>query len=103
MKSHTYSSILTKLYRINLLHPVKLNLTNVLEIDKLLGNPLRTVPIIHVGGTNGKGTVCKKIASCLQCSNLNVGLYSSPHISSFRERITVNNELISENDIEVRC
>jgi dihydrofolate synthase/folylpolyglutamate synthase len=46
-------------------------------------------PIVHVGGTNGKGSVCFKLAQALQAAGLKTGLFVSPHISSYRERIVV--------------
>jgi dihydrofolate synthase/folylpolyglutamate synthase len=66
------------------------------EIATLLGNPERSFPAIHVTGTNGKGSVSLKIAKALQSSGLKVGLYTSPHLISFCERIQVNGILIPE-------
>eukprot|EP00468_Gymnochlora_sp_CCMP2014_P004576 CAMPEP_0167760440 /NCGR_PEP_ID=MMETSP0110_2-20121227/11590_1 /TAXON_ID=629695 /ORGANISM="Gymnochlora sp., Strain CCMP2014" /LENGTH=444 /DNA_ID=CAMNT_0007646957 /DNA_START=331 /DNA_END=1665 /DNA_ORIENTATION=- len=54
----------------------------------------------HVGGTNGKGSVCWKIAKSLESQGYRVGLFASPHISSFRERMSVNGSPISEDDVE---
>jgi dihydrofolate synthase/folylpolyglutamate synthase len=75
------------------------NLNSVLtlrEIAPLLGNPERAFPAIHVTGTNGKGSVSHKIARALQSSGLKVGLYTSPHLVSFCERIQINGVPISE-------
>lgn len=55
-----------------------------------VGHPLRTTPVLHVGGTNGKGSVARIWASILQASGLRVGLYTSPELISFRERILVD-------------
>ncbi len=55
---------------------------------------------IHVAGTNGKGSVCWKMSSALQKAGYKVGLFLSPHISSFRERVRINDELISEKDVK---
>ncbi len=54
---------------------------------------------VHVAGTNGKGSVCWKMSKALQKAGYRVGLFSSPHISTFRERIRINDELISEEDV----
>jgi dihydrofolate synthase/folylpolyglutamate synthase len=59
------------------------------EFDALLGHPHRNFPAIHVAGTNGKGSVCNMLASCLAGAGLRVGLYTSPHISDFRERMRI--------------
>ena len=56
-------------------------------------------PVIHVAGTNGKGTTCSILASILQEAGYNVGLYTSPHIREFNERIRINGVKISDADI----
>ena len=61
-----------------------------------LGNPQEVMPLVHVGGTNGKGSVCTLIASVLREAGWQVGLYTSPHLVSFRERIRVDGEPITE-------
>lgn len=61
--------------------------------DKL-GNPQLSFPTIHVAGTNGKGSVCAKIAHAYSCAGYRVGLYTSPHLISFEERIVVDGEPI---------
>jgi dihydrofolate synthase/folylpolyglutamate synthase len=63
-----------------------------------LGNPHQGLQIIHVAGTNGKGSVCKYISSILQKAGYRVGLYLSPHVQRFSERIIVNNQMISEEE-----
>jgi len=63
-----------------------------------LGNPHQGLRVIHVAGTNGKGSVCKYISSILQKAGYIVGLYLSPHVERFSERIVVNNQEISEED-----
>ena len=57
------------------------------------------IKTVHVGGTNGKGSVSFKVANCLQLAGLRTGLFVSPHISCFRERIQVDGALISEADV----
>lgn len=101
MSNLRYQSILSKLYQMNLLHPVKLDLTNMLQLNKLLRNPLQNIPIIHIAGTNGKGSVALKLSNCLTISGIKTGLFTSPHISSFRERIQVNNQPLTEDDVIV--
>ncbi len=73
-----------------------------------LGNPEKSLRCIHVAGTNGKGTVCSFLSSVLKESGYKTGLYTSPYIVDFRERIRVDGEMISESDLEtvtekVRC
>ncbi len=63
-----------------------------------LGNPAQGLRVIHVAGTNGKGSVCKYISSILQKAGYRVGLYLSPHVERFSERIVVNNQEISQED-----
>ena len=65
-----------------------------------LGNPEKSLRCIHVAGTNGKGTVCSFLASVLKEAGYKTGLYTSPYIIDFRERIRVDGEMISENDLE---
>nr|NGX26604.1 Folylpolyglutamate synthase [Chlamydiota bacterium] len=62
-------------------------------------NPQNAYPIIHVAGTNGKGQVAAKIAFALQNAGLKVGLFISPHLFDYRERITINGQKISEEKI----
>jgi len=98
--SARYISLLKELYRVNLSNPVKMGLQNTQRLNELLGDPLGKVPIIHVAGTNGKGSVCLKTADALRRCGLRTGLFVSPHISSFRERIQVNGMPISEEEVE---
>ena len=98
--SARYISLLKELYRVNLGNPVKMGLQNTQRLNELLGDPLGKVPIIHVAGTNGKGSVCLKTADALRRCGLRTGLFVSPHISSFRERIQVNGMPISEEEVE---
>ncbi len=66
---------------------------------ELLGHLHQTYPTVHVAGTNGKGSVSTKIAKTLELSGLRVGLFTSPHIEHFGERIQINGQMISEEDI----
>ena len=74
----------------------KEGLDNSHNLDNHLGNPHRKFRTIHVAGTNGKGSCSHTIASILQASGYKVGLYTSPHLIDFRERIRVNGEPASK-------
>lgn len=65
-----------------------------------LGNPERQLRFIHIAGTNGKGSTAACIASCLQAAGWRVGLYTSPYINRFNERMQVNGVPISDEDLE---
>ena len=67
----------------------KPGMANMEFADQLMGHPHRRYKIVHVAGTNGKGSVSNMLASCLAASGLKVGLYTSPHILDFRERIRI--------------
>ena len=64
-----------------------------------LKNPHHNFKTVHVGGTNGKGSTCHMIASVLQNSGYKVGLYTSPHLKDFRERIRINGNKISKKNV----
>src|SRR5690554_662651 len=72
------------------------DLTNTLLLTEYLGNPHKNVKTIHVAGTNGKGSTSNMLASVLQEAGYKVGLYTSPHLRDFRERIKINGEDITE-------
>lgn len=74
----------------------KANLDNTLTLDKHFGAPHQQFKTIHVGGTNGKGSVSHMLASILQEAGYKTGLYTSPHLKDFRERIKINGEMVSE-------
>lgn len=74
----------------------KANLDNTLALDEFFGYPHRQFKSIHVAGTNGKGSTSHMLASILQDAGLKVGLYTSPHLRDFRERIKVNGVEVSE-------
>lgn len=77
----------------------KKDLTNILVFAKHLNNPQNKFKTIHVAGTNGKGSTSHLIASILQESGLTVGLYTSPHLKDFTERIRINGKSIRKNCI----
>lgn len=76
---------------------VKKNLDNTIALCKALGNPQDRFKSIHVAGTNGKGSVSHMLASVLQEANYKVGLYTSPHLKSFTERIRINGIEVHED------
>lgn len=78
-----------------------MGLENSQRLYEALGKPLDDIPVIHVGGTNGKGSVCFKTSKILELSGLKTGLFVSPHVSCFRERIQVNSEILPENEFKV--
>jgi len=80
-------------------HGIKLGLERINHICKKLGNPQNNYKIVHVGGTNGKGSVCKFISSILISEGYTVGVYTSPHIQRFSERFVIDNDEISEIEI----
>ena len=77
----------------------KKDLTNTLELCKRLGDPQHQFKSIHIGGTNGKGSTSHMLAAILQTAGYKTGLYTSPHLRDFRERIRINGELISEQHV----
>ncbi len=80
-------------------HGVKLALENSVMLMKILDDPHRKFRTVHVAGTNGKGSTSACIASMLQAAGYRVGLYTSPHLISFTERIRVDGEPIAEADV----
>ena len=78
---------------------IKLGLERIKYICKKLGNPQDKYQIIHVGGSNGKGSVCQFLSSILCLNGYRVGVYTSPHLQRFSERFVVNGQEISEKEI----
>ena len=78
---------------------LKKDLTNSIAFSKHLGVPERKYSSIHVAGTNGKGSTSHMLAAVLQNAGYRVGLYTSPHLKDFRERIRVNGTMISEEEV----
>jgi dihydrofolate synthase/folylpolyglutamate synthase len=75
---------------------IKFGLATTRALLAEVGNPHEVMPLVHVGGTNGKGSVCTLVAAALREAGWRVGLYTSPHLVSFRERMKVDGEPISE-------
>jgi dihydrofolate synthase / folylpolyglutamate synthase len=88
----TYSSAVAYLFRLQK-HGIQLGLETIRTLVTRLGMPQTKYPVLHIAGTNGKGSTA---ASVLQAAGYRVGLYTSPHLVEFRERIRVNGEMITE-------
>ena len=78
---------------------IKLGLEPVQQMCELMGNPQLQYGVIHVAGTNGKGSICTTIASIVQASGVSVGLYTSPHLVRFNERIRINGVSLSDAEL----
>lgn len=79
---------------------IKLGLENTCRLLVAAGDPRKSLQFIHVAGTNGKGSVCAFADSILRCAGIKTGLYTSPHLVDFRERIRVNGDRIPTVDLE---
>lgn len=77
----------------------KADLNNTLALDEYFNHPHKSFKTIHVAGTNGKGSTSHMLASVLAKANYKVGLYTSPHLRDFRERIRINGSMISEEEV----
>ena len=75
------------------------DLNNIRALCEALNNPQDSFPTLHIAGTNGKGSVSHMTASVFQCSGYKTGLYTSPHLYDFRERIKINGEMIPEEKV----
>jgi dihydrofolate synthase/folylpolyglutamate synthase len=80
-------------------HGIKLGLSNIERLTELLGKPQDSFRSIHVAGTNGKGSTATMIASILEAAGFRVGIFTSPHLVSFTERIRINRRPITESDV----
>ena len=78
---------------------IKKDLFNTIELCKRLDNPELKFKSIHIAGTNGKGSVSHMLAAILQIAGYKTGLYTSPHLRDFRERIRINGKMISEKEV----
>lgn len=95
----SYDTVITRLYAAARFSGKKWGLATIFKLSEALSFPERTFKSIHVAGSNGKGSVAIKIATALECAGFKVGMYTSPHITCFRERIVVQGERISEEDV----
>jgi len=78
---------------------IKSGLDNTIKLCESLGNPQNKFRSIHIGGTNGKGSSSHMLAAIFQQAGYKTGLYTSPHLRDFRERIRINGEMISEQEV----
>ncbi|OIP72897.1 MAG: bifunctional folylpolyglutamate synthase/dihydrofolate synthase [Oscillatoriales cyanobacterium CG2_30_44_21] len=78
---------------------IHLGLERIKQLLDALGNPHQQIPVIHIAGTNGKGSVCAFLLSILKAAGYRVGRYTSPHLRDWRERLSINGEWISEQDL----
>ncbi len=90
------------------MHKIKLGLEAMQAVLAELESPERSCPAVHVAGTNGKGSVCEMLRSIMTHAGYRTGLYTSPHLSSVRERFRIGNSYISEDDFtrlmeQIRC
>lgn len=95
--NNTYYDAVNLLTSVGKFH-VSLGLERISKILDLLGNPQDKLDCIHVAGTNGKGSVCAILASILNCAGKKVGLYTSPHIFKYNERIQISGKCITDED-----
>lgn len=94
----TYSSAIAYLYGLQK-HGIKLGLDTMRALMERLGRPERAFRSLHIGGTNGKGSTAAMAAAMLGAAGLRVGLYTSPHLVDFRERIRVGGDMIAEAQV----
>ena len=99
LEPDAYERTLAWLYRIETRSGIDLKLERVRAAAAALGHPERAAPTWHVGGTNGKGSTAAMLAALLAARGLTVGLYTSPHLVSFRERIVVGGEQVGEDEV----
>ncbi len=93
-----YQQALKYIYQLNK-YGIKLGLENIFYLLSLLGNPQEKLKIIHIAGTNGKGSTAVIISSILQAAGFKVGLYTSPHLVDFNERMKINGKNISSSKV----
>lgn len=94
----TYSAAIQFLYDLSWFG-AKFGLRNTFKLAELAGNPQKQLKFIHVAGTNGKGSTCAMLEAIYRAAGLRVGLFTSPHLVEFCERIQVNRQLIPEADV----
>ncbi|MBI3604457.1 MAG: bifunctional folylpolyglutamate synthase/dihydrofolate synthase [Nitrospirae bacterium] len=94
----TYPETLQYLFQLQK-RGIKPGLSAMVDLLADVGNPHHSFETIHVGGTNGKGSACAFLSSCLRSSGYKAGLYTSPHLVDFTERIVVNSVPISQSDV----
>lgn len=95
----TAFGVMDRLFHASSSQGAKRDLELAAALDLELGRPACAYPTIHVAGSNGKGSVTIKIAKAIELSGYRVGVYTSPHLFSFRERIAINGDLIAQEDV----
>jgi|SRR3989338_3725337 len=93
-----YKKILNYLYSLES-RKIKLGLENIQNLLDKIGNPEKNLRCIHIAGTNGKGSVCAMIFYIMKEAGFKVGLYTSPHLKKFNERIRINGHYITDAEI----
>lgn len=94
-----YQEFINSLFSMNTTSTIKYDPANCARLQALLDYPDRAFATLHIAGTNGKGSVCTKLAASLEACDYRVGLYTSPHLTCYRERIQINGKKISEEDV----
>lgn len=97
-KKSSYKATLDEMFALQRFG-IKLGLTTIRNILKSLGNPQHQYACIHIAGTNGKGSIASGLSAILQAAGFRTGLYTSPHLIDFNERITINNQQISDKRV----
>jgi dihydrofolate synthase / folylpolyglutamate synthase len=98
IKKSPYNVCLAEMYSLRRFG-IKLGLATIKKILNGLGNPHDRFSTIHIAGTNGKGSIASALATILHQAGYNVGLYTSPHLVKFNERICINKQPISDDDV----
>jgi len=96
--SDSYRETLDYLYSLQLFG-IKLGLENIRKLLERIGNPQRRLRIVHIAGTNGKGSTAAALANIFSAAGIRAGLYTSPHLHSFTERVRVDTRQISEAEV----
>ena len=94
-----YRELTDYLFSLNQSKQLKTDLLGPMEAAEKLGYPEKNFPSVHIAGTNGKGTVAYKMATVLEENGYRVGLFTSPHLETYCERIQINRKMISEEDV----
>ncbi len=94
-----YHELTDFLFSLNRSKELKTDLSTPLDLAEKLDHPEKDFPLVHIAGTNGKGTVALKLSAVLQENGYRVGLFTSPHLYTYCERIQINGKMISEEDV----
>ena len=102
MENSAYHGCLESMFRLHRFG-IKLGLDTISALLSTLGNPQTQFQSIHIAGTNGKGSVAAMLSSVLRASGYSVGRYTSPHLERFNERICINDQPISDDEVIADC